>query len=85
MTDFFAVYAPTELGLVRENFEITGETTDEVIAAAQACAPNAPAGYYLFAIRARWGDIEGDFLWVTGYVWELEKFEKHVNPPAREE
>lgn len=84
MTDFFAVYAPTEFGQVRKNFEITGETPNEVMAAAEACAPEAPAGYYLFAIRKRHGDAEGDFLWVVGTDWNHEAFNGHLNPPMDE-
>lgn len=85
MADFLAVYAPTELNQVRKNFEITGSTIEEVMAAAEACASQAPEGYYLFAIRARYDDVEGDLLWVTGYVWELDKFDSHVNPPVKED
>ena len=87
MSGFFAVYAPTQLGQVRQNFEITGQTPEEVMAAAQACAPQAPADYYLFAIRARYGNTEGPFVWVTGEAggWDEEAFIAHLNPFAADE
>lgn len=85
MTDFFVVFMPTERGQTGVKFEITGETPEEVMLAAEACAPDAPEGYYLFAIRTRRGDTEGGFVWVTGTDWNLEAFYTHVNPPASEE